>query len=89
MSERAILTVQQGVWIDSRQLAEAGLSDSLEVTVRQGEISIRAGKLPDSTVASATLDIERAYPLIDESFRNDWEAPGMTDYDRYEELSKA
>lgn len=89
MSERAILTVQQGVWIDSRQLAEAGLHDSLEVTVRPGEISIRAGNASSPPTAGANLDIERAYPLIDESFRDNWESPGMADYDRYEELSKA
>ena len=35
------------------------------------------------------LDVERAYPLIDESFRDGWEAPGMQDYDRYEDLKKA
>ena len=34
----------------------------------------------------AVLEIEEAYPLIDESFQEGWEAPGMTDYDRYDEL---
>ena len=33
------------------------------------------------------LDIEAAYPLIDETFQEGWEAPGMADYDRYDELS--
>ncbi len=88
MSERTVLTVQHGVWIDSRQLAEAGLQEFLEVTVREGEITIRARKLPDPAGPNAAGDVERAYPLIDESFRDDWEAPGMADYDRYEELSK-
>jgi hypothetical protein len=32
------------------------------------------------------LEIEEAYPLIDESFQEGWEAPGMADYDRYDEL---
>ena len=31
----------------------------------------------------ALLDIEAAYPLIDETFREGWEVPGMADYDRY------
>lgn len=31
----------------------------------------------------ALLDMEDAYPLIDETFREGWEAPGMADYDRY------
>jgi hypothetical protein len=33
----------------------------------------------------ALLDMEAAYPLIDETFREGWEAPGMADYDRYDE----
>jgi hypothetical protein len=32
------------------------------------------------------LDIEDAYPLLDETFREGWDAPGMADYDRYDEL---
>jgi hypothetical protein len=32
------------------------------------------------------LDLEAAYPLLDEAFREGWEAPGMEDYDRYDEL---
>ena len=35
--------------------------------------------------AQALLDMEAAYPLIDETFREGWEAPGMADYDRYDE----
>ena len=31
----------------------------------------------------ALLDIEDAYPLIDETFRKGWEAPSMADYDQY------
>jgi hypothetical protein len=27
--------------------------------------------------------------LIDETFKEDWEAPGMTDYDRYKETCDA
>jgi hypothetical protein len=34
----------------------------------------------------AVLDIEDAYPLLDETFREGWEAPGMADYDQYDEL---
>jgi hypothetical protein len=29
----------------------------------------------------AAKEVEETYPLIDESFREDWEAPGMDDYD--------
>ncbi len=36
----------------------------------------------------ALLAIEAAYPFIDETFRERWEAPGMADYDRYDELKQ-
>jgi hypothetical protein len=36
--------------------------------------------------AKAILEITEAYPLLDETFREGWEAPGMADYDRYDEL---
>jgi hypothetical protein len=36
----------------------------------------------------AMLDIEAAYPLIDETFQAGWEAPGMSDYDRYDEFKR-
>jgi hypothetical protein len=36
----------------------------------------------------AMLEIAEAYPLIDETFREGWEAPGMADYDRYDELKR-
>ena len=34
----------------------------------------------------AVLDIQDAYLLLDETFREGWDAPGMSDYDRYDEL---
>jgi hypothetical protein len=34
----------------------------------------------------ALLDLEATYPLLGETFREGWEAPGMADYDRYDEL---
>lgn len=33
----------------------------------------------------ARLDLAATYPLLDEAFREGWEAPGMADYDRYDE----
>ena len=36
----------------------------------------------------AMLEIVEAYPLIDETFREGWEAPGMADYERYDELKQ-
>ena len=88
MAERATITLQQGIWIDKERLAGAGLQDSLEITVQPGEIRIRAAEPREPRGPDGTRDVERAYPLIDESFREGWEAPGMQDYDRYEELKK-
>jgi len=34
----------------------------------------------------ALVALESTYPLLDEAFREGWEAPGMADYDRYDEL---
>ena len=36
----------------------------------------------------ALLDIEDAYPLIDETFREGWEATSMSDYNQYDELKQ-
>jgi hypothetical protein len=36
----------------------------------------------------AMREIVDAYPLVDETFREGWEAPGMADYDRYDELTR-
>jgi hypothetical protein len=36
----------------------------------------------------AIIEIEETYPLIDETFREGWEAPGMADYDRYDEWKR-
>ncbi len=89
MTQRSVVSVQQGVWIDSRRLAEAGLHDSLEIVVQPGEITIRSAAGHGPAEARAIRDIENAYPLSDESFHEGWNAPGMEDYDRYEELRKA
>ena len=88
MAKRATITLQQGIWIDKERLAGAGLQDPLEITVYPGEIRIRAAQPSEPGGTDATANVETAYPLIDESFREGWEAPGMADYDRYEELKK-
>ena len=38
----------------------------------------------ESDILDAETSIEEACPLIDESFRENWEAPGMEEYDTYE-----
>ncbi|MCY2987986.1 MAG: hypothetical protein NTY19_09010 [Planctomycetota bacterium] len=88
MAERTAVRLQRGIWIDSQRLAAAGLQDALEITVELGEIRIRSAEPSEPGRADSAADIEGSYPSIDESFREGWEAPGMEDYDRYEELKK-
>ncbi len=88
MAERTAVRLQRGIWIDSQRLAAAGLQDALEITVELGEIRIRSAEPSEPREADSAADIEGTYPSIDESFREGWEAPGMEDYDRYEELKK-
>ena len=38
------LSLQHGIWIDRQRLAEAGLHDQVQITVRRGEIRIRAAR---------------------------------------------
>lgn len=87
--ERSPVTLQHGIWIDNRRLAAAGLKDALEITILPGEIRIRSAVRSQFEGADTAKEVEAAYPLIDESFREDWEAPGMADYDKYEELRRS
>ena len=89
MLERSPVTLQHGIWIDNRRLAAAGLKDALEITILPGEIRIRSAVGSRFEDPDAAREVEATYPLIDESFREDWEAPGMKDYDRYEELRRS
>ena len=88
MAEQAAVALQQGIWIDQRRLAEAGLRDPFEIIVQAGEIRIRSAEPREAAGSEMSCEVERAYPLSDESFREGWEAPGMADYDRYEELKQ-
>lgn len=88
MTYRAVVTLQSGLWIDSRQLIEAGLQESLEITIQPGEITIRSAASQGEGTAENNTEVENGYPLVDESFREGWQAAGMDDYDRYEELRK-
>lgn len=87
MSERTTVGLQQGLWIDQRRLAAAGLQAPLEITVQPGEIRIRSAEVGRGLDAAVIREVEDAYPMIDEAFRDDWSAPGMEDYDRYEDLA--
>ena len=51
-----------------------------------GSVSVCSSEKTLYERVKAVLDIEDAYPLLDETFREGWDAPGMSDYDRYDEL---
>lgn len=51
MGTKQIAAIQQGLWIDSQRLAEAGLNGELEIGVQPGEIRIH--KSGSSAVKSA------------------------------------
>ena len=40
MSKRETVSVQKGIWIDDRQLADAGLEGQVEISILPGEIRI-------------------------------------------------
>ena len=51
-------------------------------------VVVRAAEYADRSHPSAGLDPRQAYAAIDEAWRDDWNAPGMEEYDRYEEYRK-
>ncbi len=51
------------------------------VVVRAADFEIVARSLEG-------LDPRQAYAAIDEAWKDDWESPGMEDYDHYEEQQK-
>jgi hypothetical protein len=69
---------------DQVRAVESG--EAVPITVEQTPCVLIRADLYDRV--RAILDIEATYPLIDETFQEDWEAPGMADYDRYDELKR-
>lgn len=55
MAEQAV-TLQQGIWIDQQQLAEAGLCDPYQISVQSGEIRIRSAESKGATSPAASDD---------------------------------
>ena len=51
-------------------------------------VVLRAADFEEIGRFSEETDPNQAYPAIDEAWRDDWEFPGMEDYDRYEEHRK-
>ena len=67
------------------QAVEAG--EAVPVIVEHTKCVLLRADIYEQRV-KALLEIADAYPLIDETFREGWEAPGMADYDRYDELKR-
>jgi len=72
--------------LSSEQLRAVESGEAVPITVDQTPCVLIRADLYDRV--RAMLDIEAAYPLIDETLQEGWEAPGMTDYDRYDELKR-
>lgn len=51
-------------------------------------IVLRASDFEVAARTSEGLDPAQAYPAIDEAWKDDWDFPGMEDYDQYEERRK-
>lgn len=69
---------------DQVQAVERG--EAVPITVEQTPCVLIRADIYDRV--RSMLDIEATYPLIDETFQEGWEAPGMADYDRYDELKR-
>lgn len=53
------VTLQRGIWIDQRRLAEAGLQDPFEISVAPGEIRIHSGKPKDQDLFPTPGNVDR------------------------------
>jgi hypothetical protein len=51
-------------------------------------IVLRAADFEEIARVSEGVDPKLAYPAIDEAWKDDWQSPGMEDYDHYEEHQK-
>lgn len=70
--------------LSTAQLQALANGEAVQVSVGDTPcILLRADRYAQ---VQARLELEATYPLLDETFRAGWEAPGMADYDRYEEL---
>ena len=51
-------------------------------------VVLRSAKFEDFANPPRVPDPTQAYAAIDEAWKEDWNAPGMADYDQYEEHRK-
>jgi hypothetical protein len=82
--EYLIIVERVMVELSAEQIQAVENGEAVSVTVQRTPcVLIRADIYERVKVL---LEITEAYPLLDETFREGWEAPGMADYDRYDEL---
>ena len=72
--------------LSADQVRAVERGEAVPITVEQTPCVLIRADLDDRV--RAILDIEAAYPLIDETFQEGWEAPGMADDDQYDELKR-
>ena len=72
--------------LSANQIRAVESGEAVSITVEQTQCILIRADIYDRV--KAMLDIEDTYPLIDETFKEGWEAPGMVDYDRYDEFKR-
>ena len=70
--------------ISAEQIRAVENGEAVSVTVQHTPCVLIRADIYERV--KAILEIAEAYPLLNETFREGWEAPGMADYDHYEEL---
>ena len=80
------MTLEAIVELSTEQIRALENGKAVPVTINHTKCFILRTDIYERV--QALLDIEDAYPLIDETFREGWEVPGMADYDRYDELKQ-
>ena len=70
--------------LSAEQMQAVENGEAVSVTVQHTQCVLIRADIYERV--KAMLEIAEAYPLLDETFREGWEAPGMADYNRYEEL---
>ena len=70
--------------LSAKQMQAVENGEAVSVTVQHTQCVLIRADIYEQV--KAMLEIAEAYPLLDETFREGWEAPGMADYNRYEEL---
>ena len=77
--------------LTSKQIDAIKLGEPVRVVFPEiGEecIVLRATSYEGARYSPEGVDPRQAYPAIDEAWKDDWEFPGMEDYDHYEEKKR-